>query len=245
MRASTAIRNAVRRATNARTHAPSACQWPTCYVRGCTREITATSAWRAANTPCSRQTRQRVSLAMRSRARARVRTASRPRCCSHRHISYSRSGLANAHNFERGDAANPSRMALVTGNYKAQRTFVTVERLAVATVRQDNYAVAEIGIELGQRKEHRVTVRSARDDADRHVRSFQIFAEWRARLLEDLGYRYAGILDRGAFFIGNANRLPLKCRDVGGAEIEMRRHVANDAQRSDWRCLRKSIRRRA
>src|ERR1700685_105607 len=190
MRASTATRSAVPLATNARTHAPSACRSPTCCALGCTRAITATCAWRGANTRCSRPTRRRVSLATRSRARARVRTASRPRCCSHRRISCLCSGLANADNFERGDAANPSRVALVTWNYKAQRTFATVQRLAVAAVGQKDHAVAEIGIELGQRKEHRVTVRSARDDADRHVRSFQIFAQWRACLLQDLGYRY-------------------------------------------------------
>ncbi len=45
-------------------------------------------------------------------------------------------------------------MALVAGNHDSQRTFATVERLAVATVGQQNDAVAEGGIELRDGEEH-------------------------------------------------------------------------------------------
>ena len=50
-------------------------------------------------------------------------------------------------------------MALVAGDYKPQRTFAIVERLAVATVSQQDNAVAEAGIEFRQREKHPVAVR--------------------------------------------------------------------------------------
>ena len=146
------------------------------------------------------------------------------------------------HNLETGNPANPARVALIARNNQPQRTFATVERLAVATIGQQNGAVVESGVEFRQREENAVAVRRAGDYAQGHVWAFQLFAQRSTCFLQNLHNRHPCIPNSSTLVVSDGDCLSSECCDVCDAEIEKIWHLATDAEGDGVRRLRSEAR---
>src|SRR5215469_861374 len=132
-------------------------------------------------------------------------------------------------------STDPPRVALIARNHEPEGTFATVERFAVAPIDQHNGAVAERGIKLGEWKQYLVSVGGLCENAERHVRTSQILAEWSTGLGENRRNGHACVAYGTTFLVDDVDRLLAERGDVTIVQNERIRDFATDRELRDRR----------